>query len=331
MIAHQLEQAEGKYTCKVCERTWNYEPSDECPGVKVYSWGKASGLLTKKQLGEAGYQTGKTLPAPAGAIWWSKEARWLWLYDPAQATKKRPVSEAQKAALDKAKAAAKAAWRCVECGDWLRRPGKDSLCDTCFDKWSSAKTAAGWLAKPDVVILDTETTGLHSAEIVEISIIRADGEVLLNTRIRPERPERLLKPDSETDLRAVDVHGITPEMLVDAPLFAEVYPMIVEAVRGKHVLIYNSAYDVGILRQQCVDAKVSPDLPWLDYDCVMELYAQYCGEIRWAKEGRGRWYSSYRWQTLPGADHSALGDCRATLDVLKRMARYLEKNAEVTR
>lgn len=29
---------------------------------------------------------------------------------------------------------------------------------------------------------------------------------------------------------------------------------------------------------------------------------------------------NYRWQRLPGGDHSALGDCWATLKVLQKMA-----------
>ena len=39
----------------------------------------------------------------------------------------------------------------------------------------------------------------------------------------------------------------------------------------------------------------------------------------------GQWddyYQNYRWQRLPEGDHSALGDCRATLEVIRRMAQH---------
>ncbi len=38
------------------------------------------------------------------------------------------------------------------------------------------------------MILDTETTGLYDAEIVELSIIDTAGNVLLDTLVRPTRP-----------------------------------------------------------------------------------------------------------------------------------------------
>jgi DNA polymerase-3 subunit epsilon len=61
------------------------------------------------------------------------------------------------------------------------------------------------------------------------------------------------------------------------------------------------------------------DMPDLNLDqlvtvhCAMQWYAQYVGE--WHD-----YWGNYRWQRLPGGDHSALGDARATLSLLKRMA-----------
>jgi DNA polymerase-3 subunit epsilon len=45
----------------------------------------------------------------------------------------------------------------------------------------------------------------------------------------------------------------------------------------------------------------------------MRQYAAFVGE--W-----NEYHGNYRWQRLPGGDHSALGDARATLSLLKRMA-----------
>lgn len=54
------------------------------------------------------------------------------------------------------------------------------------------------------IILDTETTGLdNTAEIVEISVINDQGEVLLDTLIKPTKP---IPGD------ATAIHGITNEM-----------------------------------------------------------------------------------------------------------------------
>jgi DNA polymerase-3 subunit epsilon len=45
----------------------------------------------------------------------------------------------------------------------------------------------------------------------------------------------------------------------------------------------------------------------------MQWYSQWVGE--W-----NDYHQDYKWQRLPGGDHSALGDCKATLEVIRRMA-----------
>ncbi|MEM7803199.1 MAG: hypothetical protein AAF633_28675 [Chloroflexota bacterium] len=45
----------------------------------------------------------------------------------------------------------------------------------------------------------------------------------------------------------------------------------------------------------------------------MLRYSEYVGE--W-----NSYRQSYKWQTLPAGDHSALGNCLATLGVIKEMA-----------
>lgn len=49
------------------------------------------------------------------------------------------------------------------------------------------------------------------------------------------------------------------------------------------------------------------------WHCVKEQYAAYVGD--WHDH-----YGNYRWYPLPGGDHTALGDCRATLALMQRMA-----------
>jgi DNA polymerase-3 subunit epsilon len=41
-------------------------------------------------------------------------------------------------------------------------------------------------------------------------------------------------------------------------------------------------------------------------------------DIGWV--GEPGWRGGFRWQKLPGGDHSAIGDARATLAVIRRMA-----------
>jgi hypothetical protein len=47
--------------------------------------------------------------------------------------------------------------------------------------------------------------------------------------------------------------------------------------------------------------------------CAMSNYASFVGE--W-----NDYHGNYKWQRLPGGDHSAIGDCLATLELIKKMA-----------
>jgi DNA polymerase III subunit epsilon len=136
-----------------------------------------------------------------------------------------------------------------------------------------------WLAKP--LFIDTETTGLDgSAEIVEISIIDQEGSVLLDTLVKPLRriPQDVIR-----------VHGITNEMVCDAPTWAEIWPQVETLLMDRYVGVYNADFDLRMMRQ----SHRSNGLPWQFSDrkffCIMKLYSQFMGAYRWQKlEAAGR-------------------------------------------
>jgi len=165
------------------------------------------------------------------------------------------------------------------------------------------------------VILDTETTGLYDAEIVQIAVIDQDGAVLLDSLVEPPHPEKALK--KHKGVCAADIHGLTPDKLKGAPTWTDIWPRLVEALAGRNLVIYNADYDWPIIRTMCDAYGLSTLPPHASIHCAMENYAAFVGE--W-----NDYFGSYRWQRLPGGDHSALGDCRATLAVLKEMAEVSE-------
>lgn len=171
-----------------------------------------------------------------------------------------------------------------------------------LDQWEAIEWARRTLSLPDIVYLDSETTGLHGAYLVEIAVLSRHGSAMLNTKVRPPVP---------SDPGAERVHGITKEMLEDAPTFPEIYPRLQEVLSDRTVIIYNAAFDCGIL-QRCCDYYQLPPLKFMP-QCAMEWYAQYKGE--WS----GYW-GNYRWQKLPGAGHRAAADAWACYQLVRRMA-----------
>lgn len=170
------------------------------------------------------------------------------------------------------------------------------------DRLESINRAKAILADETVVILDTETTDLNG-EIIEIAIINTEGETLLNKRIKPQT--NYMHP------KAIATHGITLKVLESEPEFKEVYPEIQSITKDKHVVIYNADFDTSRLQHDCQLSELEPFQ--FKVSCAMLIYSQFVGD--W-----NDYHGNYRWQRLPSGDHSALGDCLATLRVLNKMA-----------
>jgi len=260
-------------------------------------WGSGSkeppaDLKTKKQLSELGLRPLK----PVGLIQTSKYDCLLYdPKDPASAAPKRKCSDKQLEILARnrdltAKKAAYKRW-CRE-GGWIES-----------DRVQAVEWAREMMQRQDWVILDTETTGLYAAEVVEIAVIAPQGNPLLDTLVKPTItiPEEVIK-----------IHGITNEMVAEAPSFVDVHSQIVAALFGKQVIIYNADFDIGILKYCCQLHR----LPLLGLrersHCLMEWHSQWVGEWR-------EYFRSYRWQPLCGG-HRALSDCRAALSCLQSIA-----------
>jgi DNA polymerase-3 subunit epsilon len=162
------------------------------------------------------------------------------------------------------------------------------------------------LERTDWVLLDTETTGTFDYdEIVQVAILSHNGKVLLDTLVRPTQP---------IPMDATAIHGITNEDVENAPSFPEVFEKIEKIIQGKTIVIYNAQFDVRLIQQSLAKHNLLPMELNLDYvDCAMLMYSAWVGEI-WP-------YGGYKWQKLESGDHTALGDCKATLDLIEKMAR----------
>lgn len=95
------------------------------------------------------------------------------------------------------------------------------------------------------VVLDTETTGLETAEghrIIEIGCVE-----VVNRRLTGNNFHRYLQPDREIDDAAIEVHGITNEFLADKPRFKDVAAEFLNYIKGAQLVIHNAAFDVGFM------------------------------------------------------------------------------------
>lgn len=91
------------------------------------------------------------------------------------------------------------------------------------------------LLNDNALVFDTETTGLGvDAEIIELTILDVSGNILFNELIKPEQP---------ISEGAIAIHGITNEMVENAPKFSEYATQIASIIQGKTLVAHNVEYD----------------------------------------------------------------------------------------
>ncbi len=172
------------------------------------------------------------------------------------------------------------------------------------DRAVSMAWARGLLNSGGFCVLDSETTGLKPpAQFMEVAIVDADARTLFEGTVRP---------GCRIEPGAARIHGHTTRSLAT---LRELYPDPLEALWGeKSCRLQRPLRQEGLGRRsgEPRGTRVScrRTAPW---ECAMRRYAAYVGEP--SKRG------GYRSQKLPGGDHSALGDARATLRLIEEMAR----------
>lgn len=95
------------------------------------------------------------------------------------------------------------------------------------------------------IVLDTETTGLDPESghrIIEIGCVE-----IANRRTTDRHYHQYINPEREIDLGAVEVHGLTSEMLETKPKFADVAEEFLDFIRGAELIIHNAPFDTAFI------------------------------------------------------------------------------------
>lgn len=163
----------------------------------------------------------------------------------------------------------------------------------------------------EIVFLDTETTGLSGLpqdKIVEIAIVNYEGDVLFHSLINPERPIGF----------TTYIHEKTDEMVQGEPTFEERWEDIKNILTGKHIVIFNAAFD----------ARFFPDL----LNCASQISCAMAGfqRVYRAEGGNSRQYNlrfatghiGYSWK---GEHHRALADTLAARAVWLWIERRIDE------
>ncbi|KIC90229.1 MULTISPECIES: 3'-5' exonuclease [unclassified Flavihumibacter] len=164
-----------------------------------------------------------------------------------------------------------------------------------------------------IAFIDLETTGtnLGTDRIVEIAIVKIgkDGSKLVK--------RKLINPEMPIPAGASDIHGITDEMVKDAPLFRQVANELKQFLENCDLAGYNSnRFDIPLLVEEFLRSGLDFDMNnrrMLDVQRIFHMMEQRTLSAA---------YKFYCNKSLDGA-HSAEVDATATWEVLEaQMERY---------
>lgn len=175
------------------------------------------------------------------------------------------------------------------------------------------------------VFLDTETTGLdNDDQIIEIAIIDSNGTALIN---------KLIKATKASHPMALKTHGLTDAFIEEnGEEWDTVWPAIHKILSSEQTCIYNTTFDVRMLKQTCEANNLTPYEPW-SHDIMELANRHFIDHAAWDTER-----SQFKRLSLAkccelagivyqGNAHRAIVDCHATLDLLKYIANSQPKQA----
>ncbi len=125
----------------------------------------------------------------------------------------------------------------------------------------------------DFCAIDFETATHERNSACEVGICVVENGVITQTK------NWLIKPPSFPyfNSRNIDVHGIQPSDVKDAPTFDELWYEIEDLLRGNLMIAHNASFDAGVLRG-CLDY-YGLFKPKLDYVCSIQIAKKSWGNL----------------------------------------------------
>src|SRR4026209_2529367 len=161
------------------------------------------------------------------------------------------------------------------------------------------------LTKP-IASIDLETTGVNPGtdRIVEIGILKVLPDGTRNVK------RKLINPEIPIPKTASDVHGITDEMVQNAPKFKQVAHELEQMLDGCAIAGYNSnRFDIPLLMEEFLRAGVEFDMRGRKLLDVQNIFHKM------EPRTLGAAYKFYCSKSLENA-HSAEVDASATHEIL---------------
>lgn len=168
-------------------------------------------------------------------------------------------------------------------------------------------------------VLDLETTGLSAKteKITEIGIMKVrNGEVL-------EEFCEFVNPEKPIPQRVQEITNITDDMVKDAPTIEEIFPKVLEFIKGTVLVAHNATFDIGFLKTVAKDLGYEFDYTYVD---TLPLARKLYPELKKHKLGKIAEHLKIKVEVA----HRALDDVDTTVKVLREMMKTLKERGAKT-
>lgn len=166
-----------------------------------------------------------------------------------------------------------------------------------------------------VAAFDVETPNKKNDSICSIGIVYADEEGVVNEFYS------LVNPEEEFDKVNIAIHGITPQMVQDAPTFSGVWEEIKDIFSNNLLVGHNIKFDLSCIKKLLKKNGIEAQNPY--YIDTLEIAKQIVPDLE-----------SYKLPSLCkyyhiniANHHNALDDSRATFYLLKKMRSQVDLNS----
>lgn len=164
-----------------------------------------------------------------------------------------------------------------------------------------------WYELGPFTIFDLETTGMSplNDRIVEIAAVRidTDGEQF--------RYQSLINPRKNIPSHASHVHGITTDMVKDAPSFVKVGHQFLDFIKETTLVAHNARFDLGFL-QESLSRSGLPLWKGKTMDSIPLIKQAYAGLPSYSLQSLR---STFNLSDSAGPAHRAFADVEWTLEL----------------
>lgn len=166
-----------------------------------------------------------------------------------------------------------------------------------------------------VVILDFETANNHPASACSIGFVVMEDGVILHEGVH------LIKPDpshATFEPFNIDIHGIKPEDVENAPNFETLWPELLPWFRSSLLVAHNAMFDMGVLNALIAQYAISK--PLCTYLDTVEIARRM-----WPYLPNHRLNTVCEFLEIPLNHHEALSDARGSALILMNAMAQLEE------